>query len=58
MTDKDWMRHGVAAFGWLIPGEVRVFEPAELEEAKTWDGAGATPAVCRPPVDGAARGPG
>jgi len=40
VTDKDWMRHGVAAFGWLIPGEVRVFEPAELEEAKTWTGGG------------------
>jgi SpoIIAA-like len=23
VTDKDWMRHGIAAFGWLIPGEVR-----------------------------------
>jgi hypothetical protein len=36
VTDKDWMRHGIAAFGWLIPGEIRVFEPNELEEAKAW----------------------
>ena len=38
VTDKDWMRHGVAAFGWVIPGDVRVFEPSELQEAKAWTG--------------------
>ena len=41
VTDKDWMRHGIAAFGWLIPGEIRVFEPGELEQAKAWTGKGA-----------------
>ena len=39
VTDKDWMRHGIAAFGWVIPGEIRVFEPGELEAAKAWTGA-------------------
>jgi len=24
------------AFGWLMPGEVRVFETDELDEAKEW----------------------
>jgi hypothetical protein len=38
VTDKDWMRHGVAAFGWVIPGEIRVFDPGELEQAKAWTG--------------------
>ncbi len=38
VTDKDWMRHGIAAFGWVIPGEIRVFEPVELEIAKAWTG--------------------
>jgi hypothetical protein len=38
VTDRDWMRHGVAAFGWLVPGEIRVFEPRELEQAKAWTG--------------------
>jgi hypothetical protein len=38
VTDKDWMRHGIAAFGWVIPGEIRVFEPGELEAAKAWTG--------------------
>jgi SpoIIAA-like len=36
VTEKDWMRHGIAAFGWLIPGEIRVFEPGALESAKAW----------------------
>jgi hypothetical protein len=36
VTDKDWMRRAVAAFGWLSPGELRVFDPAELEDAKAW----------------------
>ena len=38
VTDKGWMRQGIAAFGWVIPGEIRIFEPDELEEAKTWTG--------------------
>jgi SpoIIAA-like len=36
VTGKDWIRHGVSAFGWLSPGELRVFEPGELEPAKAW----------------------
>ena len=40
VTDKDWIRHGIAAFGWLIPGEIRVFEPGELDDAKAWTGGG------------------
>jgi hypothetical protein len=35
------MRHGIAAFGWLIPGEIRVLEPGELEAAKAWTGGAA-----------------
>jgi hypothetical protein len=38
VTDKDWMRNAVAAVGWLVPGEIRVFEPGELEQAKAWTG--------------------
>jgi hypothetical protein len=36
VTDKDWMRNAIAAFGWVSPGELRVFEPDELEDAKAW----------------------
>ena len=47
VTDKDWMRHGVAAFGWVIPGEVRVFEPGALQEAKAWTGGAGPSSRCR-----------
>jgi hypothetical protein len=39
VTDKDWIRHGANAFGWLAPGELRLFEPGEREEARAWLGA-------------------
>jgi hypothetical protein len=38
VTDKDWMRNAIAALGWGIPGEIRVFEPDELERGKAWTG--------------------
>ena len=38
VTDKDWIRHGVSVFGWLSPGELRVFEPADLPAAAAWVG--------------------
>lgn len=36
VTDKDWMRHSVTVFGWMIPGEVRVFGSADLSGARAW----------------------
>ena len=36
VTDTDWMRRAVAAFGWLSPGELRVFDLDQLEDAKAW----------------------
>jgi hypothetical protein len=41
ITDKDWIRHGISAFGWISPGELRVFEPAQRDEAIAWVAAGA-----------------
>src|SRR5262245_29326868 len=41
VTDKDWVRHAISAFGWLSPGELRLFEPGELEVAKAWTGGAA-----------------
>jgi hypothetical protein len=43
VTDKDWVRHGASAFGWLAPGELRLFEQSEGEEARAW--LGATPSL-------------
>ncbi len=36
VTDTTWMRRTVKAFGWLIPGEVRVFPYDELDAARSW----------------------
>ncbi len=36
VTDVDWIRKAINAFGFMTPGEVRVFEPGELGAAKVW----------------------
>ena len=36
VTDKDWIRHGASAVGWLAPGELRLFEPSEQDNARAW----------------------
>jgi hypothetical protein len=36
VSDADWLENAVKAFGWLMPGEVKVFDDDELEEAKDW----------------------
>jgi len=38
VTDKDWVRHGASAFGWLAPGELKLFELSEAAQARTWVG--------------------
>jgi hypothetical protein len=36
VTNKESVKHTVKAIGWMIPGEVRVFELNELDTAKDW----------------------
>jgi hypothetical protein len=36
VTDKDWLRHSVDIFGYLIPGEIKGYSMAEEAEARTW----------------------
>jgi hypothetical protein len=36
VTDIEWMARATRLFGWMIPGESRVFPLAELEQAKAW----------------------
>ena len=36
VSDADWVRHALAAFGWLVPGEVRAFLTPQLDEATAW----------------------
>jgi SpoIIAA-like len=36
VSDADWLEHAVSVFGWLVPGDVKVFETDEVDEAKAW----------------------
>jgi len=36
VSDVEWIAKGVQMFTWLMPGEVRVFALADLEQAKAW----------------------
>jgi hypothetical protein len=34
VTDLDWIARATRLFAWMIPGEARVYEVAELDPAK------------------------
>jgi len=36
VTSHDWVAHLVKAFGWLMPGKVRVFDVDALDDALAW----------------------
>jgi hypothetical protein len=36
VTDAVWVRRAVKAFGWLLPGELRVYHLDGLDEARAW----------------------
>ena len=36
VTSNALMRDAIRAFGWMSPGDVRVFEPAGRADAETW----------------------
>ncbi|HVY77123.1 MAG TPA: STAS/SEC14 domain-containing protein [Solirubrobacterales bacterium] len=36
VTDVDWVRHLSGLFGWMTPGELKLFGLDQLEEAKAW----------------------
>jgi hypothetical protein len=36
VSDQDRVRHAIALFGWMAPGELRLFGESELEAAKAW----------------------
>lgn len=36
VTDVQWMSHLTSLFGWMTPGETRVFAMAERDAAVTW----------------------
>ena len=36
VTDRRWVRDATKAFGWMTPGEAKVFEALELADALAW----------------------
>ena len=36
VTDSAWIRRSVKAFGWLMPGDVKVFAVADVGGARLW----------------------
>lgn len=36
VTDTNWVRRSVQAFGWMMPGEVKVFHVEALDHATAW----------------------
>jgi hypothetical protein len=36
VTDEEWIRHSVNVFGYLIPGQVKVYSLADEAEASEW----------------------
>jgi hypothetical protein len=36
VSDHDWLKRAVKAFGWMMPGDVRTFTLAELDAATEW----------------------
>ena len=36
VTDSEWIIRAVKAFGFMMPGEVRLFANGELTEAQSW----------------------
>jgi hypothetical protein len=39
VTDVDWIRRSINMFGFLVPGEFRVFATSQASEARRWIGA-------------------
>jgi hypothetical protein len=36
VTDVGWIRHLVAGFGWMMPGEIKVVGTDREDEARAW----------------------
>jgi hypothetical protein len=36
VTDADWLENSIRAFGWMMPGEVRMFDDDDLDKATSW----------------------
>ena len=36
VSDADWIEHSMRTLGWMVPGDIKVFETDEVRDAKRW----------------------
>jgi len=36
VTDKDWADDAIKFLGWMVPGEIKVYETDDLDDATEW----------------------
>lgn len=36
VSDADWLENSIKAFGWMMPGDVQVFDDDEIDKAVSW----------------------
>ena len=36
VSDADWIEHSLQTLGWMVPGDIKVFETDDVHEAKLW----------------------
>jgi|SRR3954447_26258546 hypothetical protein len=36
VSDEHWVHHAITLFGWLVPGEIKVYPLAEQPQATAW----------------------
>jgi hypothetical protein len=36
VTDEDWIENSIHALDWAIPGDIKVFDPDDLDDARRW----------------------
>jgi SpoIIAA-like len=39
VTNHEWIRHGVGMFRWIWPGEIKIFDLADINAAIEWAAA-------------------
>ena len=36
VSDAEWLERSIHAFGWMMPGEIKVFASGDVDYAKAW----------------------
>ena len=36
VSDADWLENSIKVFSWMMPGEIKVFESDDVDDAKEW----------------------